>query len=211
MTIEPFDWNVNILGSWNLAIFSPKWVAQNLFDIPEGSPASVELVIDMVSPPRLVNNEGMKVVPGQHSFQVYPAKDTFESLDKAKQVAVKALGRLPVTPVRAAGFNVRYRGDASPTLITAFETEIDKTLSEHGQSILTRGFGRSLKCGDGVLNLNVTCDADNTVTVICNFHRESDDNTALIQWLGFSVNRLREIIREVVGSVLCLTIPEEAE
>lgn len=212
MKAIPAEWNINIIGAWNVAIFAPAWVKDKLFQLPAEQTIQVEMLLDMVSPPRFTSNQGVRVVPDERQLQLSCTENNYENLDKAKQLAIRALTELPVTPVRAVGINVRYKLEDPPSeFLSLLNSAIDDPLQDRKWKIVGRSFGRSLTWGEGVLNLAVNFDDANGATVICNFHIESGERQQLLQWLARPTAEFRAQVDQLLTQILRLPLTEAEE
>ena len=183
MPAEPFDWNVVVVGYWNPAILTPRGIARRLFELDEGTPIAVEVPIDGLAPHR-VRHEGIVVTaePGRLALTV--EMPSLQNLERARQIAVRAMKNLPETPLTAAGFNIRLKLDDPPgQLLNATSAEADKLLSDAGFTIKTRAIRRSIEQGQGLLNLKIREDDGAETTIEFNFHRQSSAIEELQKWL----------------------------
>lgn len=184
MSGTPSDWNVIVVGSWNLAIFTPAWIAQTLFEVGPDTAVDVQVAFDQAAPMR-VSFGGATVIPHHDRLAIVPRQSDIPSLVNASQIAQRALRALPVTPVRAAGVNFRYSfeavtGELEDVLGGTVDTELDNLEYE----IRGRGLRRALKWRSGVLNLSVDEDEQLAARIGLNFDRQSTDRAVLGDWLS---------------------------
>src|SRR5262245_33422873 len=109
MPLEPFDWNVVVLGHWNRAILTPQGIASRLFQIPSETEIGIEVPMDAIGPFR-VSHDNLTVMAGGGRLTVEARENNFPSLERAMRVARRGIVSLPETPLLAAGFNIRARG-----------------------------------------------------------------------------------------------------
>src|SRR5262245_15714431 len=109
MPLEPYDWNVVVLGRWNRAILTPQGIASRLFQLPPETEIGIEVPIDAIGPFR-VSHGKLTVMVSEAQLMVEARENNFPSLERAMRVARRAMEDLPRTPVFAAGFNIRVQG-----------------------------------------------------------------------------------------------------
>ncbi len=216
MSAKAYNWNVIVRGSWNRAIFSPAWIAKEVFCLGDGTPIEVQVAIDTIGPLRVrhdqvivsVNNEVLEVIAEDHSFS---------GLSKAMKVAAKALEKLPVTPVTAAGFNVRYRFDEVPgQTVELFDSLLDDRLCTE-YSIISRGLSRQIRPRKDQLNAGVvTMSASlgsmggTDLTIELNFHRDSRNWGELKDWLEIPSELVKEVTLSLCEYMLVSEVMEES-
>ena len=211
--IEPFDWNVVINGFWNRAILTPSGIAERLFGIPKGSGFEVFVPVNGLAAPK-VKHEGLVVSAEDRELIIGTEHSTFEKLEKAMGVARKALSELPVTPVSAAGFNVRFVSKDYPDELSHInESSIDKSISDAGYEIIICELKRQIafKEGpfkDGYLNCFVSHHADCTIKVVLNFHKNSKVVKELIDWLDVSEDVLIEGVSQIIEKLMGINLKE---
>ena len=183
MAAEPFDWNVVVVGYWNSAILTPSGIARRLFGLDEGTPIVVEVPMDGLAPHRVRHEEIIVTAePGRLALTV--EVPTLKNLERARQIAIRAMEKLPETPLTAAGFNIRLKLDDPPEqLLKATTADADTLLSDAGFTIKTRTTRRSIEHGDGLLNLEIRQDDGADTKIEFNFHRQSATLAELQEWL----------------------------
>ena len=185
MPARAFDWNVVVVGAWNLAILTPQGIARRLFDLAPGLPIQVQIAVDGTAPMRVTHNR-VTVLPDVGSITVQPAEQNVAALDSAAAIARRGMTSLPETPVAAAGVNFRFRFDALPdSLIRALYSSLDDRLADAEQRTTGSALTRTLRWRlDGVVNLELQQNEDAPGTLLFNYHRGSTSNADLIAWLG---------------------------
>ena len=53
MPLEPYDWNVVVLGHWNPAILTPQGISERLFQLPTETEIGIEVPMDAIGPFRV--------------------------------------------------------------------------------------------------------------------------------------------------------------
>lgn len=184
MTGIPSDWNVVVVGSWNLAIFTPSWIAETLYQVGPDTPVNVQVAFDRAAPMQ-VTYQDLTVAPGDSRLAIVPHRPEASAIARAADVAARALEALPVTPVRAAGVNFRYLFPRVPEELQAvLRTSLDDELAELDHKVRGRGLRRALGWNGGVLNVAVDEDEQLAARVGLNFDRQSADRSQLREWLG---------------------------
>ena len=147
-------WNIVIIGSWNLSIFNPAWVSENLF-------GGAEVQVDFPLTPGLLSprytHGGVVVLIDGNRLLVHPKRPEEEDLQAAEDTALLILDLLPHTPLAAVGMNYRYVESApSAELLGMLQFSDDEKIVRDGYEIVTAEIGRQLRREGGVLNLKVS-------------------------------------------------------
>ncbi len=183
MPLIPHDWNVLVLGYWNPAILTARGIAKELFRVPENTPIAVEIPMDAAGPQR-VRYQGLIVSLLGNRLMIDTEVTDFPTLERAMSIACNAMDALPVTPLHAAGFNVRYRTEESPLhLVELTNLALEAHLSDAHYRISDRLIQLSLEAGDGRINLAVKTNGGGACDIQFNFDRQSDNHADLREWL----------------------------
>jgi hypothetical protein len=180
-----------------------------LFGLAAGTPVTVFIAIDTIAPHQ-VKHGGITVIAGGDRLIVQPEKSDFQELQKAKEIADRALEKLPETPVIAAGINIKY---TCPEPLDALQQVTrhewwDTQLSDSGYEIMGRSLSRSLKFGHGQINFSVTEESDGKLAVQFNFHRESRNNVLdLRSWLATPIDAIESEVNRVLFD--CMKLKKE--
>ena len=203
MAFDPFDWNVIVLGHWNRAILTPAGIVTRLFDLSPETPVKIEVPVDGMGPYKITHDQiSVVVVPGR--LEVALDLPNFELLDRARQIGVRALERLPETPVTAVGINIRYRSkEPAAELIEAARCGVDQNLTEARQEIAGRLLGRALKFKDGLVNLTLQQRQpdDDACVLVLNFHKSSNQARELIAWLQVRRPEIEEQVQTITRTL----------
>ncbi|KKK61593.1 hypothetical protein LCGC14_3012760 [marine sediment metagenome] len=208
MDVVAVEWGVVIAGKWNRAILTPNGVATRIFDLEDGSGVLLAVPFDGVSPYQIRHpDQNIIVVTDESRLQILAAVPDYETLGGAMEAGVRALKKLPETPVTAGGFNLKFRSSEVASDVAALMTDLfDTRLSDLGYSIVGRSSARSVRFDDGVLNLTLSSDEEG-FRLACNFHRESKVTTELEAWLSTPIDNVRDKISNVL-SAFGLTLAE---
>lgn len=202
MILPKLEWNVVIIGNWNLAILSPAGIAKRFFHLPEETQIEVMIPLEGVAPIQ-VRYKGITVIPSADRVIITPVIPNPESFELTKSIAEKVLQQLPETPVHAIGVNFRYGGkdDVPDGVISLLKSETDLPVSDAGFHIIGRSHGRSLSWNKGVLNVSASTKED-SYQVLFNFELKSSDPTVLADWVKMPVNEFLETIDKLSGTLL---------
>jgi hypothetical protein len=180
----PIDWNIVVVGAWNVAILTPEGIARRLFRLDPDTPIEVQVAMDVGAPIR-VRHDNIIVQPSPTSLVVTPQEPTPEALAISVTIAKRALDSLPETPMTAAGLNLRYQYEQCPdALIEAGKSIIDDKLTDASFDISEKILKRKIIWDDGVLNLDIHERADASALVVFNYHKNSNVPGKLGEWLG---------------------------
>ena len=206
MRVEPVDWSVVVVGFWNRAILTPAGVGRRLFQLQEGTPLQVEIPLEGLAPYR-VRHEGLIVTAGNRRLEIATESPSIPSLERAMTAAATAIDSLPETPLSAAGFNARFNIHDPPDELTeAFMTSLDQRISDADLTIASRQIQRTVKYGEGVLNIQVLEETPTKVSL--NFHLDSTNSNALKQWLRTPINDVERTVDLVMDKVIGVSLAE---
>jgi hypothetical protein len=203
---KPVDWNAVVLGAWNVAILTPRGVAQRLFKLDVGTPVEVQVQIDQPGPLR-INHDGVGVIPSATALIAIPASPTLTGLRRAAEIVARGVESLPHTPVTAAGVNLRYRFAEVPDELLALTAGADDLFADGDLPVVSRVTKRSIRWKSGLLNLEIHQNEDATCEVVVNFHRQSSEGADLTAWLG-STEAMVEQAKKLLTTTLKLKIED---
>jgi len=210
MKLEPFDWNIVIVGRWNTAILTPGRIAEKIFEIKPPTGIFVNVPLDGISPYMVKDpQQEIVIVTEYNRLIIQIVKMDYETVQKGLKAGLKVLEWLPETPLTAAGFNIRYKtSEPIQELIDIFPSQIDSKLGSIGYTqISARAIIRSIGFGDGVLNLTIAKD-DEDFTLLFNFHRQSNSNDGLKEWMRTPVNKISDTVQSIT-KVLGIKVEDE--
>ena len=200
MNFEPYEWNVVVAGYWNPAILTPAGISERLFQLEKGTPVVVEVPIDGLAPHR-AKCDGLTVTAEMGRLVVHADEPNYINLEKANIVAARAIDGLPETPLKAAGFNIRYRiVNPSDGFLAKTEAGIDTLLSDSGFIIQAKMLQRSLAWNEGVVNLTVHSEPEKKVEI--NFHRQSAIQKELSDWLSTPIDSVKQEVNKILLKVI---------
>ena len=208
MPLSAVDWNVIVVGRWNLAILTPAGVAEQLFGLKKGTPVEVLVALDQVQPHRIKYND-IVVIPDDGRLTVVPSSNSFESLGKAIAIAARSLEVLPKTPIEAVGINVRYSADSSiGCLDQIISSSQDDKLSDEEFEIVGRLNHRSVVWKNGRINISVKLDDSDNYNVLFNLERISAVGEEISEWLETPISDIEAVVRQLISKYLCITNEE---
>ena len=206
MNVEPFNWDVVIVGYWNRAILTPNGIAKRLFKLAEGTGIQVAIPVNLFEPAQ-IEHDGIVVRVEERRLIIATENPSYESLNNAMQTGCNALRDLPETPVFAAGFNIRFKiSDHALEFDQIAQSLLDTQLSDAGYEIISRGLIRRIRVKGsifekGVANVLVHKKEDSAVRIELNFHRDSNSVTDLTEWLNVSAANLQAEVKKILKSM----------
>jgi hypothetical protein len=205
MSLSPVDWSVVVVGRWNRSILTPAGIGKRLFGLAEGTPLEVMLAIDAIAPPR-VSHEGIIVVAGEDRLIVQTHVCSFSELDRARDLAKRALNDLPQTPVSGVGVNVKFKTEVPIDAITeVIGSPWDDQLSDHEYTIRGRAISRSLVWNDGSINLSVSMNGEGEQLIQFNFDSQSPDVDGQCKWLSIPIAEIESEVNKLLTKTMSLS------
>lgn len=203
MKVTPKDWNVIVAGQWNPAILSPSGIGKHLLGLPEETVMEVQVPLNVIAPP-MVKHQALKIIPDYKQLRIDAVNNDLAGLGESRSIAVKALETLPLTPVVAAGYNIRYRIQSpEPNFFELIACPFDIVLSNNTFVIKSRNIRRSLEWKDGRINLHISKqESDSEYEIAFNFHRESLKVQDLVDWLKISLDEAKDVSDKLMHLLL---------
>ncbi len=206
MPLTPVDWNVVVLGRWNRAILTPQGIITELFGQPEETKFGIEVPVDAIGPYKVLYDD-LVVIADWNQLIVEAPKNNYESLARAMATAHKAIEALPMTPLSAAGCNVRYRietkNEQPQPLLEASRHVWDGRFEDAGYPIAQRGLSRTVEWEGGKILVSLSCEQNGPVRLNINFERGGDQG-AMKQWLQTPTEEIRAQVETICRKVLQL-------
>lgn len=209
MTCQPFDWNVVVLGAWNVAILTPRGIAARLLSLGDTVPVEIQVVIDRPSPLRVVYRD-LAVIASDSRLIVSSTSLNANGLGSASEVASRAVVSLPETPLTAAGVNIQYVFDQIPdSLLEIIGSGIDDKLTDADPDLrfLAKEVRRTVRWNGGTLNIQLRENEDASALAKINFHMESSDSKQIAAWLNQSADMLKTT-KKLLSETLALPIED---
>ncbi|MBY0522907.1 MAG: hypothetical protein K2R98_05895 [Gemmataceae bacterium] len=207
MPLEPYDWNVVVLGHWNRAILTPQGIASRLFQVPSETEIGIEVPMDAIGPFRVSHRDLTVIVEGGR-LMVEARENNFPSLERAMRVARRGMESLPETPVMAAGLNIRAQGAGEDEhlgpLIKATQLRWDREFEGAGYPIFRRDVTWVADWQAGKISVNLSReDQDRVLRVNANFER-AGNRDELMTWLARPVEEVEDQVRRIFFGVFAL-------
>jgi len=101
-----FSINIMCLGNWNKKIFTPSWVAANLFELKENK---IEALFNPNEMDMGFKLEDVSLFPKDTSVEIKLDEINNKSIELGGKLLNRLLALLPHTPLRAIGVNIRYK------------------------------------------------------------------------------------------------------
>jgi hypothetical protein len=207
MPLVPFDWNVVVVGGWNRAILTPQGIITRLFQMPEGTEFHLEVPMDAIGPYRVVYG-GLVVMADPRMLVIEAPVNTFENLAEAMVIGYRAIENLPETPVSAAGFNVRFKGDSQEKdlepLLQATQHDWDGRLADARYPLCERSISRAVHWEGGKILMSLAQNEEAMITLALNFERRGSRDQ-MMTWLAVDPQTVRAQVETIVSRVLQLT------
>jgi hypothetical protein len=209
MPFAPNSWNVILLGAWNGAILTPEWIGKHVFEVPSGHAIAIEVPINTRGPWRVKQNDvAVLVTPNNLEFSCDATN--FPTLEIAKKLASKTLDLLPVTPVAAAGFNLRFTSAELPPELAAITTSgLESSFSDNGFHILSQATRRTIPYKDGLINCEISVEENGNTLVALNFHRSSAVQQELKDWLSMPIAEVETISNKILACLKGVTLEQQ--
>lgn len=206
--LRPIGWSSVVAGKWNPAILSPNGIARIIFQKPEDTPVEVFVPIDSMGPTK-VRSEGVNVSADFNRLAIECENSDWETFEMSRALCIRAIDALPVTPLSAVGYNIRFELDEPEDgLIELLKPPLDDRLSDSGFTISERKIGRSVEWNGGQINLLIIKKPDSLFRVLLNFDMKSTANDAIKSWLEIPIGDVAEITNRIVYSTLDISEKE---
>lgn len=105
--------NIICLGNWNKKIFTPAWVASNLFELKENK---IEVVFNPNELDMGFKMKDISLFPKDTTVEIKLEEINDETKILSGHLLNKLLNLLPHTPIHAIGVNIRYKFDKDEEL-----------------------------------------------------------------------------------------------
>lgn len=207
---KPFEWNVVVVGAWNLSILTPRGIGRKLFQVAANTPMEIKVPIDRKASISVTHSD-VTVIPSESRLEIMPVTPNPNLLVDAANIAIKAVDWLSETPMKAAGINVKYKFKSLPDdFITVLNSTLDDKLTDCPLSTRERGLTRTVDWEPGVININIQEHKDTSGTVTFNFHRQSESVDELKEWIN-KTKEMREKVATLLASIFNYNVGGEDE
>jgi hypothetical protein len=165
------DWTVAVAGAWNTNIFSPPWVAANLF---QGQNVNIEMQLGAAIPAVRYHHGRVSLVIRPDMLFTHAREATADAMNDGIQVIQTVLGILSHTPVLGLGINFGFMEEHPSDGITEnFNIADNQKLIEFGGAISQTSIQREVTLDGHLLRLRETIENNGSVRFHLNFHYET--------------------------------------
>jgi hypothetical protein len=201
MQPDSSGWTVVIRGHWNRMVFSPAWVARELFRTDE-----VEVLVPFsLKDPVIFRKDGLSIHVGDDRVMLTVSRPVVATLAIAEDMAKTILNILRHTPVAAFGINFRFKeSPPSGAILPLFRYPDEATIATSGWDIRNKEIGREVTKEGRNLNLTFGLSGE-TVTINANFDFPVENADAAAGKLGTLSASLHEELLSLLNSVYGLT------
>ena len=208
MTPQVDSWTIVLPGSWNPAIFQPRWIIGHLTQTQE---VGVEVAFGETLGPARFRFDGihLRADAGRLILGVDVPSDA--SLAKIEGIAIRTLKDLPHTPIRGAGINFGFlEEDPSPELVELFQFTDTNRLADAAFIARASSLKRNLHFDDNrQLNLTLELRSDGALIVAVNFHGEISTSEEAIPYLEDHVVELKNRTLVLLEDAYKLVLTQE--
>ena len=204
----PQDWEVVLLGAWNVAILTPRGIARRLFELDEGTQIGVFVPLEGMALIQVVY-DAISITPSSQRLAATPQICSGSKLAQSCTILERALRSLPETPVSAAGVNFRFTFPEAPSaLVAVFDSPLNDLCADADLSVRARKCRWTIDWNGGELNFEIEHSRDGSGSILMNFHLTSSVCADLTKWIGqnasmlsFVTKMLRETLKVEVEDV----------
>lgn len=199
------DWTIVIVGSWNVGIFNPTWLANHIF---ESDQVTLEFGVQAGIHRRIIG-DNVIIIPAMGRLILAPMEISPPILQRMEEVASRILELLEHTPIISAGINFVYKlHPITDELAGQFPIYQRDRFTEHGTVINSRSYGWKMDYQGQIINL--TCDLDDQQLLIkFNFHADTPDARTAREYISGSVLQFRNTTESLLEQVFNINAEEE--
>ncbi|MBI6545352.1 MAG: hypothetical protein HY692_01070 [Cyanobacteria bacterium NC_groundwater_1444_Ag_S-0.65um_54_12] len=193
---------INIVGHWNVAIFTPEWLVSKIFDTSQ-----IQLQFSPLPGiwPRFTGRD-VTIMPSPDRLIVEPASLSDDLLTLSSNMAEKILEMLSHTPISAIGFNFLYEhSNPDAELLRRFQDLDTKLLGEAGFDVERRQTVKQIRQEHGVLNLKTILD-DQSILFEFNFHQNIKSNEEALAAIRHNMVQYRDKVAQILTESYCLVL-----
>jgi hypothetical protein len=163
-----------LAGHWNRMIFTPEWVATNLFHEP-----MIEAEISMLPGfPAVYRHRYVLLEASSVRILIRPKFNTDRSLGVAEDMATTVLTALPNTPLLGVGINFAFvERNPSVEMVELFNLRDAGAVARAEMEVPETKLVRKLVGEHGVMNFSLGYDTP-AITIEINYHTETPGSSA---------------------------------
>lgn len=198
LAMEAVEWNVVVIGCWNLAILTPGRIGTKVFGLGKGVPVDVLVQLEGASTFQ-VKHGNVIAVPAYNQLLLQTTESNNATLTEAMSYAKNAVMALPETPFYGCGINFRYHWNEIPAKLAGLvRCASEGLVSDLGYDIVHRRRGESVRFGDGRLNINIDLPEDGGARAVFNFDRSVPTTTQATDWLSQDIENLSAVVQKIL-------------
>jgi hypothetical protein len=186
-----------IAGAFNPAIFQPAWIANILYEIPEGEDVEGVFVRNLADQTTVPYIKRVGVLAEMHRLSVFVDSLDAPTVMIAEGIVRTLAGALPHTPVGGLGVNFHFEeSDVDAAIVDMLKAQ-DKP--EKIGPVLQNEVATAIEIGDSALNLSRSIQ-DGVLSVRFNYHRTVDVMSGVADLdlnIGEAFVRSREILKSL--------------
>jgi hypothetical protein len=177
-------WSIVIAGAWNIRLFTPDWLSQNILKHEGSSGFQIEMGIGTgIRSWRFIAGDFI-FSPGEDKFIFSVKSATLENLKECEMYAQRLLELLPHTPIAGIGINLCFTSDEpSAKLTKLFDLSDNKDVSSCSLQFDECTIARSFKVPNSNQRMNASISLVNKVVEL-DFNHHVAANTAQ-EGIGF--------------------------
>lgn len=188
-----------VAGAWNIRIFTPKWIAENL---ARSDAISVAVSIGNATAPLRLQFDGCTLLVGAERLIVSPLTLDSVSLSQVERISKSILETLSHTPITAIGVNLRYALDIEGTaLVDVFELADTHALSDFGAIISTTTIRRAISKPPFTANLSFELKESGKATADVNFHLDTTEATQALAHIEVGFAKYRQFTETLITEI----------
>ncbi|MEW5924727.1 MAG: hypothetical protein AB1746_12140 [Candidatus Zixiibacteriota bacterium] len=196
-------WTIVIVGKWNVAIFGPKWVSENVFENKE---ISLEFPVQPGLPIR-ITSEDILIIPNTDRLVINPTGLNDELVKLAGEKACRILEKLPHTPISMTGINFAYSIEPiPPEIVSCFRNEKEDAILNAGYKTMAKSLGWHLEKENQILNLK--CELNNELIISFNFHSITKNSEEAIAAINNKILIHKKTVEELLTEIYGLSLEE---
>ncbi len=203
MNFETFDWNVIIVGRWNVSILTPARIAERIFGLRPQEGIPIEVPLDGLSPYRVMNQKKeLTIIPENNRIIIQLNKIEPSVLRETLETGRKILEWLPETPCSGAGINIRFKtSDTNQNLIDLCKTNIDDhILNSDLGDIMGRSTTRTIRYKQGKLNIIASYENE-SFKITFNFHRDCKKAEDAKEWFNLDQEEIEKVSTDIIEKI----------
>ncbi len=167
------DWTIVLTGQWNVRIFSPEWVAKEIFDVSVDK-IEVEIALALGDNRIRFSKNDITLIPQNDRIIIGLKVCNDDVLQNAENLARKILKLLPRTPISGFGINFGFIEEKlSSEIISLFQLDDTNKLIDNKCKLVRTEITRKLQVKSSILNLKHVFENEK-LFLHMNFHHEAN-------------------------------------